>query len=266
MLANPHPGRTGTVRRAAESGAARPIAVFDIDWTLLCKTSAESLLFRYLRRKKLIPLRNILRMLCVALLRLPTGLFHALVENKYYLHGMEIAEIRSLMPDFYTSFLEPALSKTLMEEMRVLKERGYAVFLVSGTLDFIVNHLIRTLELTGGAGADMQIRDGRITGRLIGRYPIDRGKIARLKILLKGMRVDWDKSTAYADSCFDIPLLSLFGRSVAVHPDAVLRREAERRGWRIIHREPGFNHPVSRIWADRFYREPTAPATKDARE
>jgi HAD superfamily hydrolase (TIGR01490 family) len=237
----------------------QPVAVFDIDWTLLCNTSAESLLVKYLRQEKIIPFRNILKSLLFTLLWMPHGVFHSFLKNKYYLQGVEIERIRDILPAFYESFLYPALSEDLMKEMEDLRNQGYAIYLLSGTLDFIVEFLVRKLDAAGGAGSCVEIRDDKITGRILGHYPMDRGKILRLNRLLNGKKVDWEKSVAYGDSYFDIPLLSKFGNAVAVHPDIGLRKEAMRRGWRIITRHSTARNPLFRIWVERFYRKAKTP-------
>lgn len=234
---------------------SKSIAVFDIDWTLLCGTSAESLLFLYLRKKKIIPFRNIIKTWFRTIIRLPDGFVFSFLENKYYLRGIELQSIQKLLPSFYEQILSPVLSKDLLDEMSELRNRGYIIYLISGTLDFIVDFLVRQWGAAGGAGSCLEIRNGRITGSLVGHYPIHYRKVSLLKCLLDGKPVDWNRSIAYGDSVFDLPLLSLFGNVVAVHPDVGLLKEARRRGWRIISRSPRTKNPLFRIWIEKFYRK-----------
>ncbi|NQT24038.1 HAD-IB family phosphatase [candidate division KSB1 bacterium] len=237
------------------SDQAQAIAVFDVDWTLLCGTSAESLLVEYLKQKKIIPFRNVLKTVILTFFRLPHGILFSFLKNKYYLHDIEMQTIQDVLPAFYESILQPALSQDLLQEMEDLRKKDYAIYLVSGTLDFIVEFLILKLDATGGAGSRVEIKNGKLTGRLLGHYPVHREKVLILKQLLKGKKVDWEKSICFGDSYFDIPLLSLFGNVVAVHPDFGLRKEAIRRGWRIVTRRPRIDNPLFRIWTERFFRK-----------
>jgi phosphoserine phosphatase len=88
-----------------------------------------------------------------------------------------------------------------------------------------------------GAATELELEGGRFTGRNCGVLNMREGKVARLQAWLAeagiaaGALAD---AVFYSDSGNDLPLLRAVGRPVAVDPDARLRAEAERAGWSIV--------------------------------
>ncbi|HEX9934524.1 MAG TPA: HAD-IB family hydrolase [bacterium] len=210
------------------------IAVFDVDRTLIIGTSVEIQLIRFLLNKQLLPSANLIRAVAWIPCLMRKGLKEATLRNKFYLYGMEAEFVQSLMPEFFQYRLRPLFSHQMLMRMSVLKKTGHAIILISGTLDFILDQLIHQFGADGGMGTTVEIVDGRFTGRVIGIYPFYREKVDALMSVLDGKKVDFERSTGFADSWADIPLLSLLGRPVAMNPDWGLRREALKRGWSIV--------------------------------
>ncbi len=223
--------------KEALSGALR-IAVFDVDRTLILGTSAEIQLVRFLRRKSLFPSANLFRAVFWIPRLMPGGFKEAILRNKFYLYGLDVRFIRSLLPEFFEHQLKPLLSTKMISSMNRFKSAGFTVLLISGTLDFVLDFLIRTLRADGGMGTRVEIREGKFTGRVYGVYPFYRDKVTALAQVLDGKRVNWKASYGFADSWADVPLLSLFGHPIAVNPDWGLRREALRQGWAVEYDSP----------------------------
>jgi len=221
----------------SESGNTRPpvrIAVFDIDGTFLLKTSAEIQLIQYLRKQGLLPFRNIIKMFLWLFRLLPSaGFLEATLKNKIYLRGLPVRCIDIILKDFFETQLRPLVIDGVYQQFQELKKKGYQVFFVSATLDFIVQQMVQGLGADGGIGARAEIRDGRFTGRIAGIYPYFREKCRALDILLNGRIIDFRNSYAFADRWEDIPLLSRFGHPVAVNPTGALYRSAKKRGWAV---------------------------------
>jgi len=210
------------------------IAVFDVDRTLIVGTSGEIQLIRFLRRRKMLPLINFPRSLFWMIRKLPQDLEEAILRNKVYLYGLDVGEVRSLLPEFFENYLQPRLSLQSLKCMRELRDKGYEIILVSGTLDFILNYLVERLDAHGGVGSEMEIRDRKFTGRILGIHPFYRGKVQALEEYLNGRKVDYDRSFCFADNWADVPFLSLFGHPVVVNPGWILKIEAKKRGWGVI--------------------------------
>ncbi|MBN1895015.1 HAD-IB family hydrolase [bacterium] len=232
------------------------IAVFDVDWTLLEGTSAETQLLGFLIGKRMLRWRYLLHSLARLVFFLPLGVNRAVLKNRYYMRGIPVESIRGLMPEFFDARLGPRLSRTLVQRMEDLKKQGCRIYLVSGTLDFILDILIRKLGADGGLCSRLEVKDGKLTGKIIGPYPYYKGKITILNELLGGRAVDFPNSVAFGDTWADIPLLSLFGHPVAVHPDFFLKWHARARGWEIVSRKAVYGPWLMRFWLNHLYRRP----------
>ena len=235
-------------------GHPQLIAVFDLDWTLLEEISAETLWVIYLIRHRIIPFKNILISILRLIVFLPFGIDRAVLKNRYYMKGMPVLFVKSLMDDFYSEMIQSRLSDDLIERMNQLKSQGYRILLLSATLDFILEHLVRQLQADGGISSTLEIRDGIYTGHLIGVYPYYTGKIKCLEVLLDGAQIDFEKSFAFGDTWADLPLLSRFGQPVAVHPDVCLKIAARKRQWEIVTRKVKRKIWPVRCWLNLVYR------------
>ncbi len=211
------------------------IAVFDIDRTLLLGTSGEVQLVRFLRKKGMLPILKFIRYFLSFLRQLPNGFEAMILKKSVYLRGLNANEIHSLLPEFYETRISPRLSPRLQEVMESLKEEGYEIVLLSGTLDLILDILVNELGAHGGMGSCAEIDQGKFTGRIVGIHPYHHGKVKALEEYLGDRPVNFALSYGFGDSWADMPLLSMFGNPIAVNPGRFLRRKARRRGWKIIH-------------------------------
>lgn len=216
------------------SGSARRIAVFDIDRTLILGTSCEVQLARYLRSRRLLRFRNVLRGVGGMIMRFPKGLSEAVYRNRTYLYGFSEQKLRSLIPDFFDEALRPLLNRTVEEKMEGLREKGYEIILITGTLNMLLDAFIAYYHADGGVGATMEASNGVLKGWIIGNHPYQEGKVEALFKYLDGKKVDLEASFCFADSWSDISLLSLFGHPVVVNPGRRLRKKAERENWSIL--------------------------------
>jgi HAD superfamily hydrolase (TIGR01490 family) len=133
--------------------------------------------------------------------------------------------------------MEPVLRPLVYEEpMRLVEQhraRGERVYIVSATLQEIVQHIADDLGFDGAIGSTCEIVDGVYTGRTI-RAAHAEGKAAALRALADEEGIDLAASTAYSDSYSDVPFLEAVGHPVAANPDRRLRRIARERGWPIV--------------------------------
>ena len=229
----------------APGRGAVPIAVFDIDRTLILGTSAEELLARALRREGFLPARKVFSSLWQMSLRMHRG-WHAAVHFKsYYLKGISLKTVEEILPRVLEEALFPRLSPRLMAFWPHLRQAGYRIYLVSGTLGPIVDRLVSELRADGGMGSTLETAaDGRFTGRIIDMHPYHHGKPHALDLLLKDVDVDWAASFAFGDSWADVPLLGRFGHPVAMNPGFFMRIRARRRGWLTLRDKMGAPGPL----------------------
>jgi len=210
------------------------IAVFDVDRTLVLETSGEVQLIRFLRQKGMLPMLNFGRSLLGFIRQLPNGFEEVILRKSLYLRGLNARDVKSLVPELFERVLKPRLSLRVQEYMNMLRERGHEIVLISGTVDFLLDFLVERLNAHGGMGSHVEIQNGKFTGRILGIHPYYHGKVKALRAYLNGRRIDYPRSYCFGDSWADFPLLSLFGNPVAVNPGRILKRRAEREGWKVI--------------------------------
>lgn len=210
------------------------IAVFDVDRTLIVKTSAEVQLIRFLHQRNMLPLANLVRNFFGFIRQMPHGFEQVILRKSVYLRGLNAGDVMSSLPEFFEVRIRPRLSVKIREYMQNLREKGYEIILISGTLDFILQFLVERLNAHGGIGSNAEIRNGKFTGRIQGIHPYFHGKVSALEKYLNGRRVDFECSYGFGDSWADVPLLSMFGHPVAVNPGRLLRRRARKYGWAVV--------------------------------
>ena len=105
-----------------------------------------------------------------------------------------------------------------------------------GSLQVLVDQLKERLEAEILIGTDLEVVEGRLSGRKTGIFPYGRMKLDALFQRIDPEGIDWASSWALADRISDLPVLELVGHPVAVHADRKLRRLARKRGWEIIGR------------------------------
>ena len=133
--------------------------------------------------------------------------------------------------------MEPVLKPLVYQEPLELverhRERGEPVYIVSATLQEIVEELARELGFDGAIGSTCEIVDGVYTGRSL-RGAHGEGKAAAIRELAEEQGLDLAASTAYSDSHTDLPFLEAVGNPVVVNPDRELRRIAVERAWPML--------------------------------
>ncbi|MGZ4338630.1 MAG: HAD family hydrolase [Gaiellaceae bacterium] len=149
------------------------------------------------------------------------------------LKGFSVEDMRRLVGDAMEPVLRPLVYDEPLHLVRRHRDRGEKVYIVSATLQEIVEHIADDLGFDGAIGSTCEIVDGVYTGRSL-RAAHGEGKAQALRELAAGAGIDLAESTAYSDSYSDVPFLEAVGHPVAVNPDRRLRRIAARRGWPIV--------------------------------
>jgi HAD superfamily hydrolase (TIGR01490 family) len=150
------------------------------------------------------------------------------------LAGFSVEEMQSLVGDAMEPVLRPLVYAEPLHLIRHHRSRGERVYIVSATLQEIVDHIADDLGFDGAIGSTCEIVDGRYTGRTL-RAAHGEGKARALRDLAGADGLDLESSTAYSDSYSDVPFLEAVGYPVAVNPDRRLRSIARTRAWPTIH-------------------------------
>ena len=139
--------------------------------------------------------------------------------------------------EFMRSKITPIIRAKGRDLVRRHLDAGHLCAIVTSTNAFITAPIARELGLQHLLATELEMRDGKFTGKPSGTPSFRLGKVTRLAEWLgaRGQTLaSFAASWFYSDSHNDLPLLERVTRPVAVDPDDVLREEAQARGWRII--------------------------------
>jgi len=214
----------------------RTAAFFDLDRTLIRRSSALALAGSF-RERGLIGRGQLARAAAWQMLFAARGASAETVrkaseEGMMILQGFRVAELRDLVVEAMEPVLKPLVYRDPLRLLEQHRERGESVYIVSATLQEIVEELARELGFDGALGSTCEIVDGIYSGRVL-RPCHGLGKAAAVRELAGRDGIDLRVSTAYSDSHTDLPFLEVVGRPVAVNPDRELRRIAQDRGWPV---------------------------------
>jgi HAD superfamily hydrolase (TIGR01490 family) len=212
-------------------------AFFDLDRTLIRRSSVLALAPSF-HSRGLISRVDLARSAGWQLLFVARGasaerVRSAAEDGMKILAGFSVAEMQTLVGDAMEPVLRPLVYAEPLQLVQHHKRRGEKVYVVSATLQEIVEHIAHDLGFDGAIGSTCEIVDGVYTGRSL-RAAHGDGKAEALRVLAAKSGLDLDASTAYSDSYSDVPFLEAVGHPVAVNPDRRLRRIARARGWPTI--------------------------------
>jgi HAD superfamily hydrolase (TIGR01490 family) len=216
---------------------ARAAAFFDLDRTLLRRSSALALAGSF-REHGVIGRGQLAKAAAWQLLFAARGASAETVrkaseDGLMILKGFRVDDLRNLVATAMEPILKPLVYEKPLQLVTRHRERGEPVYIVSATLQEIVEELARELGFDGAIGSTCEIVDGVYTGRSL-RAAHGEGKAAAIRELAAEQGLDLTASTAYSDSHTDLPFLEAVGNPVVVNPDRELRRIALQRGWPIL--------------------------------
>jgi HAD superfamily hydrolase (TIGR01490 family) len=212
-------------------------AFFDLDRTLLRRSSALALAGSF-RGRGLISRGQLLRAAAWQLLFVARGASHEAVRSAAedglrLLAGYRVEDLRELVAEAMEPVLRPLVYAEPLRLVEQHRERGERVYVVSATLQEIVEAIAEDLGFDGALGTICEMRDGRYTGRALRALHAE-AKAECLREVAGREGLDLAECTAYSDSHTDLPFLEAVGHPVVVNPDRELRRIAADRGWPLL--------------------------------
>jgi HAD superfamily hydrolase (TIGR01490 family) len=234
----PQPARTG-----ARSQTKRPAAFFDLDKTVIAKSSA--LVFsRPLYRSGLINRRDVLRSAYAQFVYVLGGADHDQMERmREYLsaltEGWDADQLREIVAEALQEAVEPIIYEEAANLIDEHHAAGRDVVIVSSSGQEIVELIGAMLGADHSIGTRVAIVDGQYTGQ-IEFYAYAENKAHAMRDLADEQGYDLSQSYAYSDAATDLPMLESVGFPSVVNPDRPLRREAMARDWPIL----TFSKPV----------------------
>lgn len=210
-----------------------PIALFDLDHTLL-DGDTNNLWIRYLVERGHAAVDTMERQ---DAFMVQYGL-EQLDIDEYLRFHLAILSARSLdawepiRARFLSDVLVPRLAPDGLSVLEAHRRDGHRIAIVSATHSFLSGAVGNAIGVEVIAPV-VEIKNGRVTGRILGLPAFREKKVARVEAWLGGALQDASggQSYFYSDSANDLPLLEAVRKPVAVNADDRLARIASQRGW-----------------------------------
>ena len=101
--------------------------------------------------------------------------------------------------------------------MYVLKQYGYKIAILSGGFTYFGNYLKSKYDIDYVYANELEIEDGKLTGRYVGEIVDGRRKAELLKLIAQVEHVNLAQTIAVGDGANDLPMLSEAGLGIAFH-------------------------------------------------
>ena len=111
--------------------------------------------------------------------------------------------------------------------MRVLKKVGFKIAILSGGFTFFGNYLKQKYNIDYVYANELEIEDGRLTGRYVGDIVDGRRKAELLRLIAQVENVDLQQTVAVGDGANDLPMISVAGLGIAFHAKPKVKATAK---------------------------------------
>ena len=211
------------------------LALFDMDGTLVRgNTGADYVKYRWER--------GLLRHRDAAMAMAIYGRYKlGLVDMTAVLHeaarevaGQPEAELEAECREIFETRVRPRICPDMRARVEQHRAAGDHLAIVTASTPYITRHLAAELGIADIIATELDVADGKLTGKLAGIPCYGAFKIDKVRAWILAEHGRLEDAWFYSDSDSDTPLLALVGHPVAVRPDPRLRVRARLRGWERI--------------------------------
>lgn len=211
-------------------------AFFDLDHTLSGEVSGKALAKGAIR-KGLLGRRDVIKALKLSLsykLQLEDPL-KVVSKMVLWTNGMPEQKLKDLCNEVSLKIIIPSIYPQVMPELKYHRNNNAGLVILSSALSYVCRVIADHLEMDDILCSRIEIDEGIVNGRPLGRLCFGEEKLERLKAYCSEKRIDPRETWYYADSITDLPVLEKVGFPVCVNPDRKLLKAANKNGWRICH-------------------------------
>jgi HAD superfamily hydrolase (TIGR01490 family) len=146
------------------------------------------------------------------------------------------AEREQLHDRFMRQSVLPMMQEKATALVGKHRRQGDHCLIITATNAFITAPIAQALGVDTLLATELEVLDGKLTGRIAGTPCYQEGKVAKLQQWIAAQDTDFsmDDACFYSDSINDLPLLERVAEPVAVDPDARLADVARARNWPCI--------------------------------
>ncbi|WP_181775841.1 phosphoserine phosphatase SerB [Amycolatopsis pittospori] len=202
-----------SVERAGLARRAKRLVVFDVDSTLIQGEVIEMLGAHAGVEPKV-------REITEAAMRGELNFSESLERRVALLEGLPETVLEEVAASIE---LTPGARTTI----RTLKRMGFRCGVVSGGFTKIIQSLVDDLGLDFAAANELEVVDGKLTGRVVGEIVDRAGKATALRRFAQEYDISLQQCVAVGDGANDIDMLSVAGMGVAFNAKPALREVAD---------------------------------------
>ena len=111
--------------------------------------------------------------------------------------------------------------------MSILKKCGFKIAILSGGFSYFGNHLKKLFEVDYLYANELEIVDGKLTGKHLGDIVDGKRKAELLKLIAQVEKIDLEQVIAVGDGANDLPMLNLAGLGIAFHAKPKVKANAQ---------------------------------------
>jgi HAD superfamily hydrolase (TIGR01490 family) len=213
----------------------RYVAFFDLDNSILKIKSGEALLRRAYKNGFLSNWKLFNAYYLATLYRINLIDSSVIIEKlSGWLAKSPVNDIESLCNEIVEKDLIPAIRLKIISEIKMHKEHGADLVMLSSAIASICFPMAKHLEMHSVICSELEVVNQEYTGRPIGKFCIRDEKLDRMNQYLHSNNFTHEDTYYYADSIDDLPVLQSVGHPVCVNPDKSLEKLAREHNW-IIH-------------------------------
>lgn len=148
--------------------------------------------------------------------------------------GIPPDKLDAMHKEFMKRYIEPLITPAALDLVNRHRDAGDITVMITATNRFITAPIAARFNVAHLIATELEYRDGRLTGEVVGPPCFREGKIACLQRWLEKERPGYGKTRFYSDSCNDLALLSQVDYPVVTNGDPKLRGLARARNWPMI--------------------------------
>ncbi len=141
-------------------------------------------------------------------------------ERVALLKGLDVSVMKDIAENL-------PITEGVERMMTVLKRAGFKTAILSGGFTYFGNYLKQKFGIDYVYANELEIEDGKLTGRYVGDIVDGKRKAELLRLLAQVENIDIAQTIAVGDGANDLPMLATAGLGIAFHAKPKVKENAD---------------------------------------
>ncbi len=139
-----------------------------------------------------------------------------------------VSKLKGLKTEVLKQVLDTLpLTPGVHEFIKTIKSLGYKVAVISGGFTYFAEALKEQLGLDYAFANELDVKDGVLTGEIVGSVVNAEQKATLLKLIAQQESISLEQVVAIGDGANDLPMLATAGLGIAFHAKDIVKEKAE---------------------------------------